>query len=80
MKKNLIPQQEIKRGHPRGLVSYTDGDYANFASLLLDAVKSANVRDLTTLELNSVTINLTLYYEDVMADAGFLAWLYKQNA
>lgn len=70
MKKNLIPQQEIKRGHPRGLVSYTDGDYANFASLLLEAINNAYVRDLTSLELKLITVNLTLYYEDVMADAG----------
>lgn len=70
MKKNFIPQQEIKRGHPKGMVSYTDGDYANFASLLLDAVNRVNVRDLTSLELRAIVVNLTLYYEDVMADTG----------
>lgn len=70
MRKHFIPQIEIKNRHPRGMASYTDGDYSNFAVLLLDAIKKAGIKDLSIKELKDIAMNLTMYYEDVMADAG----------
>ena len=70
MRKHFIPQNEIRNRHPRGMVSYTDGDYSNFAVMLMNAIKKAGVQDLEGNELREIVVNLTMYYEDVMADAG----------
>lgn len=70
MRKQFIPQIEIKKRHPRGMASYTDGDYSNFAVLLLDAIKKKGIEDVSAEELKNIAMNLTMYYEDVMADAG----------
>ena len=70
MRKHFIPQNEIRNRHPRGMASYTDGDYSNFAVLLMDAIKKAGVQGLEGNELREIVMNLTMYYEDVMADAG----------
>lgn len=69
MRKYLIPQIEIRNRHPKGMVSYTDGDYSNFASLLKEAIKGTGIRDLGDELLTEIAINLTIYYEDVIADA-----------
>ncbi len=70
MRKHFIPQLEIKNRHPRGMASYTDGDYSNFAVLLMEEIKKARIQDLTSNEQTEIALNLTMYYEDVMADAG----------
>ena len=70
MRKHFIPQNEIRNRHPRGMASYTDGDYSNFAVLLMNAIKKSGVQGLEGNELKEMVMNLTMYYEDVMADAG----------
>ena len=69
MRKYLIPQTEIRNRHPKGMVSYTDREYSNFASLLIEAIKETGIRDLGDELLTEIAINLTMYYEDVIADA-----------
>ncbi len=70
MRKIIIPQKEIKNRHPKGLTSYTDGDYAKFASKLLAMIEAFGVADMTSQEKKDIAINLTMYFEDVLADAG----------
>jgi len=70
MRKILIPQQEIKSRHPKGMTSYTDGDYAKFAGKLLAQIEAFGVADMTSQEMRDIAINLTMYFEDVLADAG----------
>ena len=70
MRKILIPQQEIKNRHPKGMTSYTDGDYAKFASKLMAQIEAFGVVDMTSKEQRDIAINLTMYFEDVLADAG----------
>ena len=38
--------------------------------MLMNAIKKAGVQDLEGNELREIVVNLTMYYEDVMADAG----------
>lgn len=70
MIKNFIPQQEIKRHHPKGMPSHTDGEYIQLARDLLGRIKDCDVADLTPQEQRDIAVNLALYYEDVLADAG----------
>lgn len=70
MRKKLITQGEITKRHPIGMTYVTDSDYTNFANVLLDVLRHAGVIDLSSNEYKEIAINLTLYYEDVMADIG----------
>ncbi len=70
MIKNFIPQQEIKRHHPKGMASHTDGEYTQLASDLLQRIDACQVKDLTAQERRNIAVNLALYYEDILADAG----------
>ena len=70
MRKAFIPRKNIVFHHPFGLKSSTDGDYANFAGTLLTALQSVGVEDIMQEVLKDIAINLTMYFEDVVADAG----------
>ncbi len=73
MIKNFIPQQEIKRHHPKGMASHTDGEYTQLASDLLQRIDACHVKDLTAQERRDIAVNLALYYEDILADASVMS-------
>ena len=70
MKKNLISCMEIAKCHLGQLPDLTDADYAEFANLLLHTIEEAKVAEITKKEEKTIAINLTMYYEDVIADSG----------
>ncbi len=70
MEKNLISCLEIAKCHFEHLPNSTDADYTEFANLLLDTIEEAKVAEITEKEKKAIAINLTMYYEDVIADSG----------
>ncbi len=70
MKKAFIPRKDIVFHHPFGQKFSTDGDYANFAGTLLTALQTVEVEEIMQDEIKEIALNLTMYFEDVVADAG----------
>ena len=69
-RKFFIPQQKIAGRHPKGLRSTTDNEYARFASLLRERVEDYVEVGLQPEDAEAITLNLTLYLEDVISEAG----------
>lgn len=70
IRKFFISQQKITGHHPKGLRSSTDNDYARFASMLRGRVDDFEEIGLRLEDMEAITLNLTLYLEDVISEAG----------
>lgn len=70
MRKFFIPQQKVTGRHPKGLRSSTDNDYARFASMLRGRVDDFEKIGLRSEDMEAITLNLTMYLEDVISEAG----------
>lgn len=70
MRPLFVTALDIKKMHPLGLVSYTDNEYSSFANLLIHTIESVDVKDISPALIKDIALNLTLYFEDRVADAG----------
>lgn len=70
MKKTLVPKLEITRRHPKGMQSATDMEYSRVATEIVAAMETLNVTDIPKSGLKEIAVNVALYFEDVVADAG----------
>lgn len=70
MRTSFVTALDIKKKHPLGLTSITDNEYSSFANLLIRAIESVDVKDISPTLIKNIAINLTLYFEDRVADAG----------
>lgn len=70
MKLKLIAVNEIKVKHPIGIKSTTDIEYARIATEVLNEIAKEKVHDISAEGLRKIAINVTMYFEDVVADAG----------
>lgn len=70
MKKTLVPKLEITRRHPKGMQSATDMEYSGVATEILAAMEKLHVTDISKSGLKEIAVNVALYFEDVVADAG----------
>lgn len=70
MKPTLIPKIEIENRHPKGLTSTTDMEYARIATEVLDEMSKLGIDDIPVSGLRLLALNIALYFEDVVADAG----------
>ena len=66
---NKIVAENIRSGHPRGLICTTDFYYAKVGNMLLKAAESSGVR-LSNNELYRAVLRITLYFEDIICDSG----------
>ena len=66
---NKIVAENIRSGHPRGMVCTTDFYYAKVGNMLLKAAEGSSVQ-LTNNELYRAALKVTLYFEDVICDSG----------
>ena len=69
-KKFFISQEEIKNRHPEEVPCSTDVDYAKFASVLRTHIEEADLSDLTEEDKHNLALNLAMYQEDVISEAG----------
>lgn len=66
-----ITIQNIRMHHPKGVVSPTDFYYMNLANRLLTAIsRSGYTTDITQEARLRVALCVTLYFEDIICDAG----------
>lgn len=70
MKKIFIPQLAIKNSHPKGLQCPTDRDYARIATEICSEFAKLKIEDIPVAGLKKMSQILSLYLEDVVADAG----------
>lgn len=61
--------QNLSNAHPKGIASDTDMDYVNFANGIVSRISSI-ANDITNDDVFHIAMKCTLYYEDVIADAG----------
>ncbi len=65
----LILNKDIAKAHPVGLSTATDGEYARFANGIVSRIRDT-YGGLTSLDIKTIAMKCTLYFEDVIADAG----------
>ena len=70
MRINMIPIKDIKRKHPKGLDCATDREYALIGGEILQALVDCKIQDIDMDGLKAIALNFTMYFEDVVADAG----------
>lgn len=70
MKMTLIPQMAVKNCHPKGMQSATDTDYARIATEVATAMAKEKVDDIPVNGIRQMALNITMYFEDVIAGAG----------
>lgn len=70
MNPRLITQQDLKTHHPKGFLPYITEEYARFANRLYRKLAEPGFDILDANDIREIAITLTLYYEDVLADAG----------
>lgn len=70
VKKFFVSQEEIKNRHPEEVPYSTDVDYAKFASVLRTHIEEAGISDLTEEDKLNLALNLAMYQEDVISEAG----------
>lgn len=61
--------QDMSEAHPKGLAITTDRDYLNFANGIVGRI-SGMAHDLSPMDIKTIAMKCTLYFEDVIADAG----------
>ena len=70
MKRTLIPKIEIENRHPKGMHSTTDMEYAKIATDIATAMSRLKINDITADGFKLLGLNIAMYFEDVVADAG----------
>ena len=70
MKIKLIPKKDIENRHPIGLHSATDMEYARIATEIATEMAKQDVDDIPADGLRLMALNIAMYFEDVVADAG----------
>lgn len=70
MKITLIPQLAVKECHPRGMRSTTDMEYAKIATEVATEMAKLNIDDIPVSGIKLIALNITMYFEDIVADAG----------
>ena len=70
MKMILIPQMVVMNCHPNGMRSATDTEYARIATEVATAMAKEGVEDISVNGIRQMALNITLYFEDIIADAG----------
>ena len=70
MKMTLIPQMAVKDCHPKGMQSATDTEYARIATEVATAMAKEGVEDIPVDGIRQMALNITMYFEDIIADAG----------
>lgn len=64
-----IVGQNLVDAHPKGISTTTDMDYIKFANGIVKRITGFAV-DLTNLDVWTIALKCTLYFEDVIADVG----------
>lgn len=78
MAKKIIPVKGISDRHQHGLICTTDSDYASFATKLYrESEDHQKNLHMTDKEMTELITNLTLYYEDIVAECGIWAGFVK---
>lgn len=70
MKLTLIPQLAVKDCHPRDMRSTTDMEYARIATEVATEMAKLNIDDIPVSGIKLIALNVTMYFEDIIADAG----------
>ena len=70
MRYTLIPKMMIEHCHPKGMPSSTDMEYARIATEIVSELAKQDVKDIPLDGLKLMAVNITMYFEDVIADAG----------
>lgn len=70
MKLILIPKIEVENRHPKGMHSATDMEYARIATEIATAMSKLKIVDISAEGLKLLGLNVAMYFEDVVADAG----------
>lgn len=70
MKYTLVPKMMIENCHPKGMPSSTDMEYARIATEITSELAKQDVKDIPLDGLKLMAVNITMYFEDVIADAG----------
>lgn len=69
-KPKLFCAKDLQTRHPYNRHYSTDTEYANIANKLVMALLKVNTRNVTMKEVLQYSLVITLYFEDVVADAG----------
>lgn len=70
MRPLFVTALDLKEKHPIKQTFSTDNEYSSFANLLVRAIMSLDFRDLSPAFIKDVAVQLTLYFEDRVADTG----------
>lgn len=70
MKLRLIPKLAIEYHHPKGLKCETDMEYARIATEIAGEMEKLRIPDISAEGLKLIAVNVSMYFEDVVADAG----------
>lgn len=70
MKLTLIPQLAVKNCHPKGMASTTDTEYARIATEVATDMAKLKIHDIPVGGIKQMALNITMYFEDIIADAG----------
>ena len=61
--------EDFAKAHPKGLATTTDMEYIAFANGIVKRISNL-YPDLENLDIKTIAMKCTLYFEDVIADAG----------
>lgn len=70
MRQTYVTALDLKKRHPLGLTSFTDNEYSSFANHIIRTIEAAGIQDISPEFIKETALNLTLYFEDRVADAG----------
>lgn len=64
-----IIERDVVDSHPKDISTATDKDYLNFANGIVKRITGL-APDLSALDIRTIALKCTLYFEDVIADVG----------
>ena len=68
---NFITLRDIRKGHPFGVSSSTDKDYADIANTVMAMLRyTPFCTERSDEEMKRMAIKLTLYFEDMVSEIG----------
>lgn len=70
MKLTQIPKMAIEALHPLGMKCSTDMEYARIATEVAREMAKLKIDDISSDGLKLLSLNITMYFEDIVADAG----------